>query len=84
MRYDVVVGEGAAIFELLARKDEAPLVLRNALLVLDLGLDVLNRVRGLDPSQARCLLYKLTRAIIITMLIKHVCNTDYTCATRHI
>ena len=34
--------------DLLARKDQALLVRRDALLVLDLGLDVLNRVRGLD------------------------------------
>ena len=33
---DVVVREGAAILELLAREDQALLVRRNALLVLDL------------------------------------------------
>jgi len=33
---DVVVTEGAAVLELLARKDEAHLVRRDALLVLDL------------------------------------------------
>ena len=42
---DVVVREGAAVLELLAGKDEALLVGRDALLVLDLGLDLL-RVRG--------------------------------------
>jgi hypothetical protein len=36
---DVVVGEGAAVFKLLAREDEALLVGGDALLVLDLGLD---------------------------------------------
>ena len=41
---DVVVREGAAVLELLAGKDEALLVGRDALLVLDLGLDLL-RVR---------------------------------------
>jgi hypothetical protein len=45
---DVVVGEGAAVLELLASEDEALLVGRDALLVLDLGLDVLDRVRRLD------------------------------------
>jgi hypothetical protein len=39
---DVVVGEGAAILELLASKDQALLVRRDALLVLDLGLDILD------------------------------------------
>ena len=36
---DVVVGESAAILQLLAHEDEALLVRGNALLVLDLGLD---------------------------------------------
>lgn len=44
---DVVVGEGAAVFELLAGEDQALLVGRNALLVLDLGLDIVDGVRGL-------------------------------------
>ena len=41
---DVVVGEGAAVFKLLAGEDEALLVRRDALLVLDLGLHVVDRV----------------------------------------
>ena len=45
---DVVVGEGAAVFELLASEDEALLIRRDTFLVLDLGLDILNGVRGLD------------------------------------
>merc|ERR1711907_172418 len=45
---DVVVRQGAAVLELLAGKDEALLVGRDALLVLDLRLDVVNRVRWLD------------------------------------
>ena len=45
---DVVVAEGAAVLELLAGEDQALLVGRDALLVLDLGLDIVDRVRGLD------------------------------------
>ena len=45
---DVVVRESAAILELLSGKDQALLIGRNALLVLDLGLDVVDRVAGLD------------------------------------
>ncbi|KAF1361509.1 hypothetical protein EJ07DRAFT_47046, partial [Lizonia empirigonia] len=37
---DVVVGESAAVLELLAGEDQALLVRGNALLVLDLGLDI--------------------------------------------
>ncbi len=45
---DVVVGEGAAVLELLAREDEALLVGGNALFVLDLGLHRVDGVGGLD------------------------------------
>ena len=45
---DVVVRERAAVLELLAREDQALLVRRDALLVLDLLLHVLDRVRRLD------------------------------------
>merc|ERR550514_2147823 len=50
---DVVVREGAAVLELLAREDETLLVGRDPLLVLDLRLDVLDRVRGLDLERDR-------------------------------
>ena len=45
---DVVVAQGAAVFELLASEDEALLIRRNALLVLDLALDVVDGVRRLN------------------------------------
>jgi hypothetical protein len=45
---DVVVREGTAVLELLAGEDEALLIGRDALLVLDLGLDVVDRVGRLD------------------------------------
>lgn len=45
---DVVVAEGAAILELLASENQALLVGRDAFFVLDLCLDILNRVLGLD------------------------------------
>jgi len=45
---DVVIRESAAIFELLTGEDESLLVRGDALLVLDLGLHVLDRVGGLD------------------------------------
>jgi len=41
---DVVVRQGAAILQLLASKDQALLVRRNALFVLDLGLDIVDGV----------------------------------------
>ena len=45
---DVVVRKGTAVLELLAGEDETLLIGGDALLVLDLGLDVVNGVRGLD------------------------------------
>ncbi|KFQ28375.1 hypothetical protein N332_06581, partial [Mesitornis unicolor] len=45
---DVVVRQGAPIFQLLASKDEPLLIRGNAFLVLDLGLDILNGVTGLN------------------------------------
>jgi hypothetical protein len=45
---DVVVGESAAILKLLASEDQALLVWGNALLVLDLGLDIVDGVGRLD------------------------------------
>jgi len=50
---DVVVGQRATVFELLAREDETLLVGRDAFLVLDFGLDVLDRVGGLDFERDR-------------------------------
>ncbi|KFV69466.1 hypothetical protein N307_07332, partial [Dryobates pubescens] len=44
---DVVVREGATIFQLLASKDQPLLIWGNAFLVLDLGLHILNGVTGL-------------------------------------
>ena len=45
---DVVVAESPSILELLASEDQPLLVWGDSLLVLDLGLDVLDGVRGLD------------------------------------
>ena len=45
---DIVVGEGTAILELLSSEDQALLVGGDALLVLNLGLHVVDGVRGLN------------------------------------
>ena len=45
---DVVVGEGSSVLELLSGEDQSLLVGWDALLILDLGLDILNSVRWLD------------------------------------
>ena len=45
---DIIIREGAAVLELLASEDETLLVWRNPFLVLDLLLDVVDGVRGLD------------------------------------
>lgn len=45
---DVVVGEGSAVFQLLSSENESLLIGRDALLVLNLGLDIFNGVRRLN------------------------------------
>merc|ERR1712151_75586 len=45
---DVVVGEGSAVLELLSSEDESLLIWGNTFLVLDLGLDILDGVGGLN------------------------------------
>ncbi len=45
---DVVVAERAALLELLTGEDQALLIRRDALLLLNLALDILDRVVGLD------------------------------------
>ena len=44
----IVVGEGATVFQLLPGKDQTLLIGRDAFLVLDLGLDNVNRVGRFD------------------------------------
>ena len=45
---DIVVSKGTAILQLLAGKDEALLVRRDALFVLNLALHIVNAVTGLN------------------------------------
>ena len=45
---DVVIGQGATIFELLSGEDETLLIWGNTLLILNLGLDVFDGVRGFN------------------------------------
>ena len=45
---DVVIGQSTIIFKLFSGEDQTLLVRGNSLLVLDLGLDIVDRVRGLD------------------------------------
>merc|ERR1711874_281253 len=44
---DVVVGERSTILKLLASEDETLLIWGNSLLILDLGFDILDGIRGL-------------------------------------
>ena len=45
---DVVVTQGAAVFKLLSGKNETLLIRGNAFLILDLGLDIVDGIRGFD------------------------------------
>ena len=48
---DVVVGKSAVVFQLFASEDETLLIRRNGFLVLDLALQVLDRVRRLHVER---------------------------------
>eukprot|EP00532_Pseudo-nitzschia_australis_P002156 CAMPEP_0168189262 /NCGR_PEP_ID=MMETSP0139_2-20121125/16249_1 /TAXON_ID=44445 /ORGANISM="Pseudo-nitzschia australis, Strain 10249 10 AB" /LENGTH=162 /DNA_ID=CAMNT_0008112079 /DNA_START=99 /DNA_END=587 /DNA_ORIENTATION=- len=45
---DVVIAEGASVLQLLSGKDQSLLIRGNSFLVLDLGLDVIDRIRRFD------------------------------------
>lgn len=45
---DIVVRESTAVFELLASENQALLVRRDAFLILDFGLDVVNSIARLN------------------------------------
>merc|ERR1719422_283282 len=45
---DVVIRKSSSVFQLLSSKDQSLLIWGNSFLVLDLGLDVFNRVRWLN------------------------------------
>jgi len=45
---NIVIGKGAAVFKLFASENETLLVWRDALLVLNLALDVVDGVRALN------------------------------------
>lgn len=45
---NVIVGKGAAILQLLSSENQTLLVRRDAFLVLDLGLDIVDSIAGLD------------------------------------
>ena len=62
---DVVVRKGTAVLELLAGEDETLLIGGDALLVLDLGLDVVNGVTRLDiqSDSLACNIFKRRRAV---------------------
>ncbi|KAI2868194.1 hypothetical protein CBS115988_10848 [Aspergillus niger] len=50
---DVVIGERTSIFQLLTSEDETLLVRGNALLILNLSLDVINGIRALHLQRNR-------------------------------
>ena len=51
---NVIIRKSTSILELLSSKDQTLLIWGNSLLILDLSLDVLNGIRGLDV-QSNCL-----------------------------
>jgi hypothetical protein len=73
---DVVVGKGTAVLELLAGEDQALLVRGNALLVLDLGLDIV------CPESASCPIHlppKPPAVPAIVRMLRGMCAMAWRC-----
>ena len=86
---DVVVGKSAAVLELLAGEDQTLLVRRDALLVLDLGLDIVDGVRGLDlegdrlTREAACQRDNLEKGgWEATHVLTKICMMGFGCAEK--
>jgi len=67
---DVVVGEGSSVFELLTGEDKSLLIGWDALLVLDLSLDVFDGVGWLDLKSDRVIVFPVRVLTKICMLAK--------------
>ncbi|KAG9409423.1 hypothetical protein AC1031_022120 [Aphanomyces cochlioides] len=68
---DIVVAKSATVFKLLAGKDQALLIRRNAFLILDLLLDVIDRVRWFDIQRDRLAGKSLDENLHTTTQTKH-------------
>jgi len=66
---NVIITQRPPILQLLARKDETLLVRRDPLLVLDLGLDVVDSVAGLDLEGDGLAREGLDEAIYVLILV---------------
>jgi hypothetical protein len=81
---DVVVGEGAAVFELLAGEDQALLVRGNSLLVLDLALDIVDGVGGLDLKGDGLARKGLDEAVDFVSLVVVACGETEALGCLHL
>ena len=68
---DVVIRQGAAVLQLFSSEDETLLVRGDALLVLNFGLDVLNRVGGLTIESDRLSGEGLNENLVTTAQTQH-------------
>ena len=72
---DVVVAKGAAVLKLLSSEDEALLIGRDALLVLDLGLNVVDGVGRLDIEGDGLAGESLDKNLHLSCVAQHPKNT---------
>jgi hypothetical protein len=71
---DVVVRKGATVLKLLSGEDQTLLVRGNSFLVLDLGLDIVDRVRGLNLKSDSLARKGLDEAIVCQSRIRRLRN----------
>jgi hypothetical protein len=71
---DVVVRKSASILKLLSGENQSLLVRGNSLLVLDLGLDIVDRIRGLDLKGDGLARKGLDKAVDFVSLVVVACG----------
>lgn len=73
---DIVIRKRAAVFQLLAGEDQTLLIRRNSFLILNLCLDVVDRVRGLDLESDRLASERLHKDLHTTTQTKYTADLN--------
>jgi hypothetical protein len=81
---DVVVRKSASILKLLSGENQSLLVRGNSLLVLDLGLDIVDRIRGLDLKGDGLARKGLDEAVDFVSLVVVACGETDAWGSLHL
>jgi hypothetical protein len=81
---DVVIRKSASILKLLSGEDQSLLVRGNSLLVLDLGLDIVDRIGGLDLKGDGLARKGLDEAVDFVSLVVVACGETEALGCLHL